>query len=83
MFDGRRVIFSNPANDTDFVSFVSSAAEGAETPERLEAVLRSRYRAAQVRARVLDGELSVVWYVYREGRWVSGRGDKEGGKDGE
>lgn len=75
MFEGRRVIFANPTNDHDFVAFATSSAERSETPERLQLALRAKYPGATVRARVLDGEMSVVWYVYREGKWTSGAGD--------
>jgi hypothetical protein len=40
-------------------------------PEELEAMLRDSYPRAVVRPRALSGETLVVWYVYRDGHWVS------------
>jgi len=40
------------------------------TPAELEALARSEYPRLVVRARSLEHESMVVWYVYREGYWV-------------
>jgi len=43
---------------------------GPGTPPELEALMRPEYPRIVVRARLLDHESVVVWYVYREGYWV-------------
>jgi len=40
------------------------------TPSELEALMRPDYPRIVVRARALEHESVVVWYVYREGYWV-------------
>jgi len=40
------------------------------TPSDLEALMRPDYPRIVVRARALEHESVVVWYVYREGYWV-------------
>ncbi len=61
----------NPADDSVFRDAVGLAASnGADTTEELQAVLRTAFPLAVVRARSLEGETSIVWYVYRDGHWV-------------
>jgi hypothetical protein len=40
------------------------------SPSELEALMRPEYPRIVVRARALEHESVVVWYVYREGYWV-------------
>jgi hypothetical protein len=62
----------NPSADEDFASFATWLMDqGAVAPDTLEARLRERYPSAVVRPRELAWESQVVWYVYREGRWIS------------
>ena len=65
------VLITNPPDDVRFRDFAeASVGEPAETT-RLQAIIRTRYPEAVVRARDLSGEQLTVWYVYRDGRWVA------------
>lgn len=70
----RPILLPNPVADSEFVEFMHACAEEADTPERLEERLRTNYPAAVVRLRLIVGEQDVVWYVYRDGRWVPDTG---------
>ena len=61
----------NPTNDAEFERRASELAAKADTPERLEQLLREKY----ARARVVSGVTDIVerWYVYRDGRWINSR----------
>ena len=66
-------IIINPRDDVRFSELVDrSVLSGVESPDTLERLLRRVYPRAVVRRRELAGEQVEVWYVYREGRWVSG-----------
>jgi hypothetical protein len=66
-------IIINPRNDGRFGGLLDrSLLTGVESPDALERLLREVYPRAVVRRRELAGEQVEVWYVYREGRWVSG-----------
>ena len=71
----------NPRDDTPFVALAERlVADGVRSPAELQERLRPEYPEAVVRARELDGEAFTIWYVYREGHWVSGSGrQSEGG----
>lgn len=66
----RPTLVTNPTDDAQFASAAEAALEDGQTPEDLEALLRRDFPRVVVRARDLAGE-RLVWYVYREGRWVS------------
>ncbi len=67
-------IVRNPAEDDEFERAIAEAMDPAQSdPAELERLLRAVYPRAVVRPRGLTGERGVVWYVYREGHWVSGR----------
>ena len=68
----------NCPSDSEFVAMVTSYAANIEAIDGLAAALRTRYPNAVVRLRNIDGELDEVWYVYRDGRWVSESGQVEG-----
>jgi hypothetical protein len=74
-------IVVNPRDDTPFVALAERlVADGARTPGDLQRELRREYPDAVVRARELDGEAFTIWYVYRDGHWVSGSaGQPQGG----
>ena len=74
-------IVVNPRDDTPFVALAEKlVADGVRSPDDLQRELRREYPDAVVRARELDGEAFTIWYVYRDGHWVSGsRGQPEGG----
>jgi hypothetical protein len=64
----------NPASDRVFADFAETiVAHGVGSPGDLEERLRSVYPLATVHVRELAAEAGVVWYVYRDGRWVDGR----------
>ncbi len=65
------MLFLNPASDATFRVFVERALGVHDDPSRLQQRLRERYPRAVVRSRDLSGETVVVWYVYRDGFWVS------------
>ena len=70
----------NPRDDRPFVALAESlVADGARSPDELQTRLREEYPEAVVRARELDGEAFTIWYVYRDGHWVSGAGGEPGG----
>ena len=71
----------NPRDDTPFVALAERlVADGVRSPGELQERLRREYPETVVRARELDGEAFTIWYVYREGHWVSGSGEQsEGG----
>jgi hypothetical protein len=64
------VIVANPPGDDAFVALVTAIVDaGIDTPEALQAELRTRYPLAVVRPRELSGEHRRLWYAYRDGRW--------------
>lgn len=66
-------VIINPRDDLPFSEMVDrSLLTGVESPDALERLLRDDYPLAVVRRRELAGEQVEVWYIYREGRWVSG-----------
>jgi hypothetical protein len=66
------LLIINPPSDTAFVRACHAAVVDADSdPGRLQEALRLRYPDAVVRPRELSGETIIVWYVYRDGRWVS------------
>jgi len=52
------------------VRLVREEAASAATPADLQQALRTHHPRAVVHQRELEGERAVVWYVYREGRWI-------------
>ena len=61
----------NPRDDAEFVAYAHEQLwAGPDSIEAFQSALRRRYPSAVVHRRELSGELGVVWYVYREGRWV-------------
>jgi hypothetical protein len=64
-------IVRNPPDDHAFRQAVDDIlASGVTDPGVAEERLRARFPRAVVRERDLASELSAVWYVYREGRWI-------------
>lgn len=68
----RPVLVINPRTDTAFVEFVGAQLDGldGDDPMSLQVRLRERHPAATVHARLLSSERLIVWYVYRDGRWI-------------
>ena len=68
----RPVLIINPRDDAEFASYVEERlTAGADSVAALQEAVRDRYASAVVHPRELSGERGVVWYVYREGRWVA------------
>jgi hypothetical protein len=68
------ILVTNPVDDEVFGRFARMLVEdGVTTVGELEGRLRVVYPDVVVHARELAGEQLVVWYVYREGRWVRSR----------
>jgi hypothetical protein len=65
----RPTLVTNPTDDPVFAAAAEAALEDGQTTDQLQTVLRRLYPRAVVRARDLSGD-PLVWYVYREGRWV-------------
>jgi hypothetical protein len=66
----RPTLVVNPPDDGRFASFAMDLLGHVATAEDFQARLRSEYPHATVHRRELAGEARVVWYVYREGRWI-------------
>lgn len=71
----------NPRQDARFVTAAEALiADGVESPRELQERLREHYPEVVVRPRELTGESFAVWYVYRDGHWISSpEGSKPGG----
>ncbi len=70
----------NPRDDSPFVALAERLlADGVRSPGELQARLREEYPEAVVRARELDGEAFTIWYVYRDGHWVTGSPERPQG----
>jgi hypothetical protein len=70
----RPILVVNPADDDGFGDFAQVlVSHGASTTGELERRLRPIYSRAVVHARELSSEPFVIWYVYRDGRWVNAR----------
>ena len=86
-------LLTNPADDGAFREEALAALHLHITPAGLEAALRRRYPRIAVHVRELVHEPFVVWYVYREGRWLGpeergastddGSGPRRGGSEGD
>ena len=61
----------NPADDADFRRDADAALRGGGSAGDLQERLRRDHPRAVVREREIAGEVRVVWYVYRDGHWVS------------
>lgn len=67
----RPTLVLNPVTDRAFSEFAHDELENADSPSALERQLRTRYPHAVVHARVLSGERTTIWYVYRDGHWTN------------
>ena len=73
----RPTIIRNPPSDPAFEQAINEVLEsGVVDAVAVQERLRERYPLAVVRPRALAGDVTPVWYVYREGRWIPD--DKEG-----
>lgn len=69
----RPVLILNPRVDDAFVRRARAAAIDAVDPASLAERLRAWYPDIVVRPRELSSEPTVMWYVYRDGRWTPER----------
>lgn len=60
-----------PRDDVGFVALVDEVALDTASAAELEGRLREMYPHVVVRARDLEGDLTQVWYVYRDGSWTA------------
>jgi hypothetical protein len=75
----RPVLIVNPRDDAAFGDLVDElVGMGTQTTGELQSALRRRYPLARVHRREISAEHIVVWYVYREGRWVRPGGATRG-----
>jgi hypothetical protein len=69
---GAVMLVINPIADATFVAACDEGMRSRPSrPDQLQAILRARYPSAVVRPRALSGEITTIWYVYRDGHWVS------------
>ena len=65
-------IVRNPSDDPGFAAAIDRVlAQGITDIPTFVDRLREIYPLVLVRPRELAGEATVVWYVYRDGRWTS------------
>ena len=75
----RPLLVINPLGDAGFVRACEDLLDQAppdldqtqSDPDELQTLLRRSYPRTVVRPRALSGETLAVWYVYRDGHWVS------------
>jgi hypothetical protein len=73
------MLIVNPPDDEAFVDLVEQlVAREATTIADLQAALRGHYPQAVVHLREISAEPVVVWYVYRDGRWIGPGGTARG-----
>jgi hypothetical protein len=77
----RPTLLVNPPTDTQLRTTLDGMLDehAPATPAELQALARPAYPRLVVRARQLEHESVVVWYVYREGYWVPATQDEESG----
>ena len=68
----RPTLVVNPATDGVFAAFVQLVVDDdAPSIADFERRVQALYPAAMVHARELADEPVLIWYVYRDGHWVS------------
>ena len=68
----RPLLIINPPSDEAFARVCHEALDlGSTSSTAFQVALRLQYPDAVVRPRELSGETIIVWYVYRDGHWVS------------
>ena len=78
----RPTLLVNPPTDARLRETLDAMLDerAPATPAELEALARPMYPRLVVRARSLEHESVVVWYVYREGYWVPAGIDEASGR---
>jgi hypothetical protein len=75
----RPVLVVNPIDDRQFVAAAEGILdEGIVELDEFRARLHNAYPDARVHPREISAEPVLIWYVYRDGRWVNPAG-AEGG----
>jgi hypothetical protein len=70
----RPILVINPRDDGPFVELAERlVGDGVADLDDLQERLAVDYPAVTVHRRELSGEPLEVWYVYRDGHWLSGR----------
>jgi hypothetical protein len=69
----RPTLIVNPVTDRAFVDFANQELDDARDIDEFKGRLQTRYPDAVVHARLLSGEGTTVWYVYRDGHWTDPR----------
>jgi hypothetical protein len=70
--DHRPTLVLNPPGDEEFAAFATRSLNGGVIDHaELQRRLRARFPHSIVRPRELSGERTEIWYVYRDGRWIS------------
>ena len=77
----RPTLLVNPPTDNQLRETLDAMLDrhAPATPAELQALVRPEYPRLVVRARQLEHESVVVWYVYREGYWVAAPKDDGSG----
>ena len=77
----RPTLLVNPPTDSHLRETLDAMLDqhAPATPAELQALVRPDYPRLVVRARQLEHESVVVWYVYREGYWVPAAKDEASG----
>ncbi len=78
----RPTLLVNPPTDTRLRTTLDAMLDehAPATPSELQALVRPDYPRIVVRARQLEHESLIVWYVYREGYWVPAATDGAAGQ---
>ncbi len=78
----RPTLLVNPPTDTRLRQELEAMLDehAPATPAELQALVHAEYPRLVVRARQLEHESAVVWYVYREGYWVPATKDDAAGE---
>ena len=72
--DVRPVLVTNPIDDREFADAAQRLLDdGFLLIDDFRSQLRVAYPDAAVHRREIAAEPVLIWYVYREGRWVSPR----------
>jgi hypothetical protein len=74
----------NPPDDPVFRADAERVLEeGADSPVEFADRLRPRYPRIAVHPREIVAEPIVIWYVYRDGRWVNVHSSEDAGAGAE
>ena len=74
----RPTIVVNPRTDPAFAGFVQEQVDAHARDDllTLQGRLQERYPALTIHLRMIANETTIVWYVYRDGRWTDPRPER-------